>query len=243
MKGKVIGLLLVLFVVFVPAVKAENNTANKCDYKEKAEKRKLAANVKVAYDIKQRDDGTYYIEIFIYNIVDDLYVQYHSKANTVVSSNTYVFSRDTDANGVYSFIDEDVSTIKTYNFSVHSKGNCSDELKSLTLTKPKYNSLSDMEDCKYFDVEEYMYCQKWITRDFGTDRATIVKRINKQRIDSINMKTTECLSCKLNEDSNAQYERLLLYKKIVIIALAIGILVDIVVIFILRNRIREARFI
>ena len=89
--------------------------------------------------------------------------------------------------GTYTFNIKDTSNIITYTFVVRSiKFGCTNDIRTLTLVKPKKNSFSDLDICKYEELEDYYYCQKWITRDLeGSGKSTQFKllcdRLEKEK--------------------------------------------------------------
>jgi hypothetical protein len=243
MRGKIIKIFIViLFIICMPVVRADND----CNYSVRAELTKLAKNVTAAYEIKQRDDGTYYVEINIYNIVDGIYVEYRYANNTKrvsssVNDSHSVFPMDTN-NGTYTIEDNDITQIKKYTFSIRaSNGTCLNNLRKFTLTKPKYNELSEINSCKYIDIQDYMYCQEWITQDFNLTKEEVEERIEIQREKNRKTASTECLNCNINQENDEWYQRILKIKKYVIIGLSIGILTDLVFIVLMIKKIREDR--
>ena len=250
---RIISFFVVLLLVFSPLVHAEETTttttSQKCSYTQKYELRKEAENIKAVYDIKKDDNGADYIEITLYNLKENLFISYTVKYQKTkkenyddkpVTLNHYNFNE----NGEYVIKDYDNNDIKTYKFSVNDmNGVCGTGLKVITIVKPKYNVYSDLDECRYFDSENYMYCKKWITKDFGDSPYYIKEKIKKQREQVNKLKSTECLSCAEIEKDNALYERILLIRRLVIIGLIIGIIVDIVVIILLAKRVKESRVI
>ena len=254
---KVISFFVVLLLIFTPLVHAEETTtkaSNKCSYKQKYDLRQEANNIKAVYDIKKDDNGNDYIEITVYNLTEDLYIDYEITYPGVsredykdyknYDENTVITYYDLNEDGVYIFKDFDNYFVKNYKFSIgDANGKCGSGLKTITVLKPKYNDYSDLDECKYFDSEEYMYCKKWITKNFTDSPYSIIERIKKQREQVNKLKSTECLSCEEIEKDNALYNKILLIRRLVIIGLIIGIIVDIVVIIFLAKRVKESRVI
>ena len=159
-------LVLFLLLICVPTVKAAET--NQCTYKVRSDLGKIAANVVVSYDIKTDEANRRYVEISIYNITDEIYVSYtynyEKKKSGQVKKSVYSF--DT-IDGVYTFADYDINIIKTYTFYVRDvKYGCTNDIRKISLTKPKYNDYSEMDECQYSDVQDYTYCQECITRNF-----------------------------------------------------------------------------
>ena len=234
MKGKVIRIIVViLMLICLPNVHA----AEECSYTNKAEALKQAKNVTAAYDIKQRDDGTYYVTITIYNITDDLYVEVYStkglkKNNEKTSDSLYIINADTpQGSGVYTIEDNDNTIIKKYTINVRTlKYECHEVLRRFSIIKPKYNENSQIDESQYYDVQDYQYCQEWITSQFNLTAAGVAKQIQKQREINRTKMTTVCYSCNLDAEYEAWLQRFNKIKLYVIIGVSIGILVDLIII-------------
>lgn len=224
---------LLSFFLFSTFVLAEEDTT--CNYNSRAYLNKLASNVKVSYDLKYEDDNSVSFDISIYNIVDDIYVSYKSGQGTDVK----VFANMT-TDGTYTFNVKDTSNIITYTFVVRSiKFGCTNDIRTLTLVKPKKNSFSDLDICKYEELEDYYYCQKWITRDLeGTDDE-IEKRIKAKRESLKKSTTTRCIECE-KEEAQKKAENEYRNRKMMLIAiLSGGIALDIAAIIFMIIRIRR----
>lgn len=224
---------LLSFFLFSTFVLAEEDTT--CNYNSRAYLNKLASNVKVSYDLKYGDDNSVSFDISIYNIVDDIYVSYRSDEGT----DTKVFANMTN-DGTYTFNVKDTNNIITYTFVVRSlKFGCINDIRTLTLVKPKKNSFSDLDICKYEELEDYYYCQKWITRDLeGTDE-DIEKRIKAKRESLRKSTTTRCIECEKEEaqqKAKSEYEK---RKMILITILSGGIALDTIAIIFMIIRIRR----
>ncbi len=243
MRGKIIKFfIVVLFIICVPIVRADNT----CNYSTRAELSKLAKNVTAAYEIKQRDDGSYYVEISIFNIVDGIFVEYHyadstKRISSKASDGVSVFPVEVE-NGVYTFQDNDINIVRKYTFNVKATDpNCTNNLRRFSLVKPKYNSMSELSICRYMDVQDNMYCQEWITQDFSLTKEEVEDRIQKQRESFKITATTECVNCINNQENDLWYQRILKIKMYVIIGLSIGIIIDIVAIIFMIKKIKEDR--
>ena len=247
MKVKIIRMMIIiLMIVCIPIVHAEST----CTYKEKAEAKKMAQNVTAAYEIKQREDGTYYINIIIYNLTDDLYVSYNwstgkgkyetSSKNTITIFNFDTSMQDGKYTGIYTIEDNDINLIKKYVISVKStKIGCADTLKTITLTKPRWNPISQIDECKYYDAKDNMYCKEWTSQDFKLTLEGAAIQLRKQRELNRVITPTECYSCEKDEQYNTWMERFNKIRKYAIIGLSIGIVVDLVVIVVLIIKIKE----
>lgn len=251
MKGKVIRIIVVILILIcLPTVHA----AEECSYTNKADAIKQAKNVTAAYEIKQRDDGTYYVTITIYNITDDLFVEVYStkglkKNSEKTSDSLYIISADTldaegNPTGIYTIEDNDNTVIKKYTINVRTlKYDCTEVLRRFSIVKPKYNEISQIEECKYYDVQDYQYCQEWITSQFNLTAAGVAKQIQKQREINRTKMTTICYSCNLDDEYNAWLQRFNKIKLYIIIGVSIGIVVDLVVIIFMIKKIREDRIV
>ena len=243
MKEKIIRMMIIiLMIVCIPIVHAEST----CTYKDKAEAKKIAQNVTAAYEIKQREDGTYYINIIIYNITDDLYVTYDwssgkGKYATSSKKNITVFNFDTpESSGVYTIEDNDNDLIKKYVIEVKGVNlGCADTLKTITLTKPKWNPISQIDECKYYDAKDNMYCKEWTSQDFKLTLEGAAIQLRKQRELNRVIAPTECYSCEKDEQYSTWMDRFNKIRKYAIIGLSIGIVVDLVVIVVLIIKIKE----
>ena len=228
----VFGLILLTFFI-------SNARAATCDYKFKAEAMKVAKNVTASYEIKSDDSGLYVV-ITVYNIVDDIYVSYTESGGSGYVSPKNIFKEGANEVGTYSIVDRDINNIKKYTFKVYStNSSCSGVLRSFTLTKPKYNKFSELPECSYYDVEDFLYCQKWITTNFNMSEAAVVERINEQRNKYKNSVTTVCISCEQDKEYYEWLVRFNKMKRYIIIGLSIGIVVDIVIIILLFRKIKE----
>jgi hypothetical protein len=243
MKGKVIRIMIVILILIcIPVVHAKEE----CTYQNKAAAIKEAKNVTAAYEIKQRDDGTYYVTITIYNITPDLQVIYYSSEGTSTdvektSNSISVFNFDTpDGSGIYTIEDNDIYKLKKYTISVKStKYDCTGVLRRFSIIKPRYNKISEIEECQYYDVKDFLYCQEWVTSAFKLTEAGVAKQIQRQREINRAQMTTICYSCSKDVEYEQWLARFEKIKKYVIIGLSVGIVTDVVVIIFMIRKIRE----
>ena len=229
-------IVLVLIALFPFVCLADSN----CDFKTKSEYSKLAKNVTASYDIVE-DGGTKYISIKIYNIVEGIQLSYTAGTTSKNSKSAeiygFVASHDT-IDGVYEIKHYNISDIYKYKFTVNASASCSGSLKSFTLTIPKYNKYSELAECQYFDVTDYLYCQKWITSNFDYNEPTIISKINKYR-ESKNKSTTTQSYENIDSDSDKKYEWLVRLRLLIIIGLTIGIIADIVYIVLFIPKLKD----
>ena len=224
---------LLSFFLFSINVSALEDTT--CNYTSRAYLNQLASNVKVAYDLKYADDGTVSFDISIYNVVEEIYVTYRADKGTEEK----VFANMT-TDGTYTFNVQDIDNIITYTFVVRSlKFGCSNDIRTLTLIKPKKNNFSDLDICKYEELEDYYYCQKWITRSFEGTQEDIETRIKNKR-ESLKKNTTiRCIECEKEEALNKAKNEYNKRKFILIAVLSGGILLDSLAIILMLIRIRR----
>ena len=240
MGKSIINNVFLVFVLFLCVFSLKTVSAESCDYKYRAEAAKIAKNVTASYEIKQNDSGGSYVAITVYNVVDDIYVSYSTTGGSTHDSPRNIFKYDVNESGTYIINDFDNDNVKKYTFKVYSMNpECKNLLRSFTLTKPKYNKYSELTECSYYEVEDYLYCQKWITTNFNMSEAAVVERINEQRKKYKQSVTTVCISCEQDAEYYRWLEKFNKIKKYVIIGLSIGIIADIVVIILLFRKIKE----
>jgi hypothetical protein len=228
--------ILVLLLIF-PAICYADST---CTFKEKAEYSKLAQNVRTSYDIV--DDGiNKYIVIKVYNVVDGIRVHYTgSSTNKKVYSsliNEYIAPYDT-TDGVYEFKHYNINSVFKYKFSILSTNGACGTLKTITLTVPAYNKYAELDECQYYDVHDYLYCQRWVSTNITYNEPTVLEKIKRQR-ESLHKTTTTYVSIYDQDNTQSKYEWLVRLRILVIIGLSIGIVVDIVVIVFLSIKLKE----
>jgi len=229
-------LLIILTIVLIPTAKA----ATTCDYKFRAEVGKIAKNVSVSYEVKTDDQGNEYFAFSIYNVVDGIYVTASSEGDQLGNVSFNAFPEDADENGIYSFITYNTYDIMKYNFKIYSlNSECTSSLRSFSITKPMYNKFSELEECKFYGVEDYFYCQKWITSSINLSETAVKEKIENQRKNNNKTVTTKCISCEENAEISAKLARFNKIKKYIIIGLSIGIVVDIAFIIFLIIRIKR----
>ncbi|HBA37638.1 MAG TPA: hypothetical protein DCY94_02850 [Firmicutes bacterium] len=142
-----------------------------------ADRKKLATEasyVKVDYEIKdisetktlQIGDETttykvpnYSFVISIYNITENLYV-YATTTNATSKKTLTIYPKDA-VDGIYTFIDTNISDIYNYTFSIRSNNpNCQGlAIRTMKFTKPRYNAYSEFTYCKN---SSNFYCQRFI---------------------------------------------------------------------------------
>lgn len=187
---KIIAFLTINIFLFVfnnPEVNAE------CTYTEKANLNKLAANVKVDYEIKSEEKDMTgiegylsmsdpiikvdYININIINISPELYIE-QSDLNT---SAMITLGYSDAADGLISQRIDDLSFVRKYTFKVYgsSESACPNtSLKTINLTVPRYNKYSERTIC---DTEtEFYLCKRYVTSSEITEDKFLEKLYNYQ---------------------------------------------------------------
>lgn len=235
----VFSLILMFLFVSLTNVNAEEiKDDNSCSYASKAHLNKLAGSVKASYAFKTEKDGSISFDISIYNITDDIYVSITNSSDDYRDS-VQVFYSMTEK-GTYTFNVKNIETITTYKIEVRTiKFGCTGTFRTLTVVKPKKNNLSDLMVCRYEEVVDYIYCQKWITNDFNISENRAIDRIIEERQRRQTTTTSKCISCEIEKENASvvkEFNRLKLY---LIIGLSLGIVVDLAVMMLLIYRIKR----
>ena len=188
-KKKLLIGLLILFLFTIVKVDALS-----CDYEERAKLNNEVKNIKVNYEVKEKElpkgvnvpdeyIGTDYVvkeeyfQINILNLTENEVVKVTNDKNKNVI--TIKYSDTTDGN--YSFDWDDLSAITKLSFEVltSNKTGCSDEsIKTLTLQLPRYNSYSQSNVCE--TMPDYYLCQKYVTYDY-VDYSSFSNSIAKEQ--------------------------------------------------------------
>ena len=228
-------IIILLVFVFLPVICFADTKG--CTYQYRVDVGKIAKNVTAAYEIKTNSSGVNYLEITINNIVDGIYVNYSYSAKGVMGNSGNVFPSDT-TDGKYTIQQYDIYNVYKYTFKVGgTEYACDSYQKTFSLTVPMYNKFSELFECQYYDVSDYLYCQKWVTTKFNLTEIEVKKRINKQ-LENAQKSTTTVVSAEDN-DKEIQYQRLMKLWKYTLIGLSIGIVVDIILIIFLFIRLKE----
>ena len=224
--------LLSFFLLMSNVSAAEDTT---CNYDSRAYLNKLASNVKASYDFKYESDGSVSFDISIFNIVEDLYVAYRADSG----SEEKVFASMT-SDGTYTFNVKDTDNIVTYTFIVRSmKFGCSHDIRTFTLTKPRKNPYSDMDICKYEELEDYFYCQKWVTQKIEGTESEIIAKIKAKRKGIKKTTTTRCIECEKEEKEKELKNTYMKRRTLLIGSISAGILIDLIAIVVMIIRIRR----
>jgi hypothetical protein len=217
------------------------NAETTCTDKEMAALNKSAGLVKINYEIveekvqvpvmesgEQQGEGTtikYSFKITIYNLTNDIYVVgTNSYDNSQISS-----SGNTSDDTKFTFVNDDMNKIMTYNFIVYSQlDDCNGiKLRTFTFIKPKYNYYYDYKLCQ--DNPDVSYCQKFITKDLNISESQLIDYIEKVKISTTTVTTTK---------TNSIIKFFQKYYLLMIIFLVAIILITISVIVIRKRRSR-----
>lgn len=238
--------VVISMMCFVFNVDAETTTTTSedktCNYASRAYLNKLAGSVKASYDFKYENDGSISFDISIYNITEELYLTVASSGKTSsVNESSFEILPSMVKDNKYTFNVKDSTNIIKYEFIIKTlKFGCTHDIKKITLVKPKKNKFYDMDICKHDEVEDYYYCQEWITTDFAISDYEIERKIKEKKESVKKTTTTKCLQCEIDVRNTARKEKYNYIKMYIIIGLSIGIIVDLVVIVILIRNIRRA---
>lgn len=230
-------LTLMVFMLFPIKVSAETTTQDtKCNYNSKAYLNKIAAQVKMAYEFKYDSSGNVSFDISIYNIKEDIYITLTDS----LGGNTQIFPNMTSG-GTYTFNVKNRTEIITYTASVRTlKFGCKDDIRKITLIKPKWNDISENSLCSNDYVSKSSYCQEWISYDFSLTQSDIEdileSEIEKHQKTEVLEPTEEEKEAEKEKINDEKKQKL---KKYLIIALIIGIVVDTITIIIMTIRIRR----
>ena len=223
--------LIILFLLFVTPVKAAT-----CSAQEKLKYVNEAVKVSASYEFLKDETGRSYFLITVYNLTPNVMVFYTDR-NDEQTALTGTEDKITE-----SFTDYDIENSFTYTFnvSVYGEGGCLSKVTSFTLVKPKRNYYYDnIPECKFEKMKDYYYCKEWINSDFRVDDNTIINNIKNE----FNKTTTYVAEDSESSDNLVTFLQLYIkYRIYILIGLGIGILVDIIYIFLSYKKIKEAEF-
>lgn len=247
---KIIGYVIIIvlctfaFIPFVFAEEEEETTVATCDSIKLNELRKRAEKVTGVYEyVYDNNNNVIGFNYLIYNIPDDMYVTYTGMPSQIVDTMKKSDTVEIDpTTGIGKVFDSNIEDVYTIRFQVYQYSNeCGTVLHSFTIKKLRYNKYSELEQCKYSGLEDFIYCQEWVNTSFPISEEEIVKRIESKIAKEKEKTTTECLSCIENQKNEDTYNRLVFIRKIVIFGLISGIIIDIVVIIYLFRKAGENR--
>ena len=182
MKGIKSILIILTMFMFNLSVSA----ASGCTYKEQTELNSDMSNIKIIYEIQ--DDK---VDIFIYNITNNIYVTYNNPETEQETEITYYDTED----GKY-IIERDSNNLEEYKFQIKSnKPSCyGNILTTKTIIKPKYNQFSNLEICNNQYLQNHSYCQKYITTEINKSEEEVeesLKQYLEARVKKITTTTTK----------------------------------------------------
>ncbi len=196
------AIIFSMLFLFSTSVKAET-----CGYEEKAKLNNEAANVKVNYEIKQRqlDKNNYnppdaivgtedeanwnptvdYFQVNILNLTENIYVEVKNDQNNETTK--YYYNNSQDGKIAIDFLNlENVAKFTITVKSTDASG-CTDRtLKTLNLTLPRYNEYYEYSLCQ--SIPDYYLCQKYVTFDevkLGYFTKKVYEEIDKKNQEEI----------------------------------------------------------
>lgn len=236
---RVYSILVLVFLLLIPIrVVAEQTTTEdtKCNYNSKAYLNKIASQVKMAYEFKYDESDKTSFNISIYNIKEDIYISLSDS----LGSTKEIFPNMTSG-GTYTFNITNTQDLITYTARVRTlKFGCVDDIRKITLIKPRYNEISENSLCSNEYTKGLTYCQEWINHEFGITRSEILdileREIEKHQATEVVEETEEE---KQREKDKINDEKKKKIKNILIISLIVAIIIDLVTIIVMSIRIRR----
>ena len=223
--------ILFIFLIFIPFVKAEE-----CSVSEKAKLMSDAIKVKASYEFKTDESGRSYFAITIYNLSPNVLVSIYNQ------DNQYESVSGIGGELTYTFNDYDIDNAKEYSFKIAILGSsgCITNITVINLTKPKKNYYyENMPECKFQKMKDFYYCKEWINSDFHVDDYVIRRSIQEE----FNKTTTSVSDEEIVSDNLVTFLQLYIkYRIYILIGLGIGMIIDIVYIFLSYKRIKEGEF-
>ena len=226
----------VLFLILICFSFISSTYALECSAKEKVSLSANATKITASYEFKTDENGVNYFLITAYNIDESTFLSYTDESGKIQSL--------VNLDGVDpSFKDYNLDTTFKYQFDIYVNGSegCISKVRSFTLVKPKKNPFYvSMDECKYEKMKDYYYCKEWISSDFKVDEDTIIKNIRAEFNKTTTMKSVD----DSNEKSNL-VTLLDLYKQYrvyILIGLGLGIIIDIIYIYLSYKKIKDAEF-
>ena len=241
MKKKLFIICMILIAVFGINTNVFAKEDDTCSSTELQDLKKEASNVTATYEYVYNNlNEVVGFKYLVYNIPESMYVLYKGLPTQKQGASEFTDAINIDINTRIGMLyDDNISDTYKITFTVYSSGSCSEPLKSMSVTKPKYNKLSELEQCKYEGLEDYLYCQKWVESDFPYTEEQIRGKIEQQREKNKNKATTECVACKENQKNEDIYNAIVKIRKYAIYGLIAGIVIDLIVIFVLYKKVGE----
>ena len=97
-----------------------------------------------------------------------------------------------------------------------------------------------MDECKYEKMKDYYYCKEWISSDFKVDEDTIIKNIRAEFNKTTTMKSVDDSGEKSNLVTILDLYKQ--YRVYILIGLGLGIIIDIIYIYLSYKKIKDAEF-
>ena len=244
-----ITVLFISLFSIIPSINAED----KCTSVElndlMNEASKVTVTIEFVYNNINEVVGFNYL---VYNVPNDMYVTYYGipteeeeeqeedySGEGPVEDPIQILEVDRET-GIGKLFDPNLEDSYKVTFTVYKTvSNCNSPLKTINVRKVKYNKFSELEQCKYDGMEDFIYCQKWIDSDFIYGDSVVIDKINKQ-VEKNKTKTTSiCYSCGENEKNNDIYETIVKIRYYSIIGLSIGIVIDLITIVVLFKKVGD----
>lgn len=225
---------ILLSFVFINSVNAE------CSYQE----RKQLLNEAKAVDISVSPKGekkqttiisdlteeeevveydAYSFEFNIVNLTSNLFIKYYNDLDGV----EYYITHDDINNGVYTFINNNESTLENYYFEFRSQNNnCPGQLMyTKKVIKPIFNNFSIYSVCSEETLKNEEYCQKFTTKKFNITESQFLEWANK--------KQSLLIQEEQENDSNILD---VIFDKWYVIALIVLLLLIVIIVLFIRKR-------
>lgn len=174
-KNRTIGLLFISFFFATMTVGAAT-----CDFEEKAKLNNEVGNVKINYEILQKEikdayppdsligtdsENEYklvsdYIQVNVFNLTENSYIEVHDD----YTKETKRYNYNDSTNGTISFESPSLRDIVKYKIEVlaSDKTGCEGtKLKTLNITLPRFNEFSRYGVCS--SLKDYYLCQEYVT--------------------------------------------------------------------------------
>ena len=226
----------VLFLILICFSFISSTYALECSAKEKVSLSANATKITASYEFKTDENGVNYFLITAYNIDESTFLSYTDDSGKIQSL--------VNLNGVDpSFKDYNLDTTFKYQFDIYVNGSegCISKVRSFTLVKPKKNPFYvSMDECKYEKMKDYYYCKEWISSDFKVDEDTIIKNIRAEFNKTTTMKSVDDSGEKSNLVTILDLYKQ--YRVYILIGLGLGIIIDIIYIYLSYKKIKDAEF-
>lgn len=223
--------LLFGFLIFIPFVKAEE-----CSASEKAKYISDAIKVKASYEFKTDESGRSYFAITLYNLTPNIIIEFENQ------NNEFELVSGLESGLTYTFNDYDIDNSRVYNFEISIIGSsgCKVRATKTSLTKPKKNYYyENIPECKFQKMKDFYYCKEWINNDFHVEDYVIRRAIQQE----YNKTTTSIAEEVIESDNLYTFLQLYIqYRIYILIGLGIGIVIDIIYIFLSYKKIKDGEF-